>query len=88
MNITRLIEELEEIREMHGDIEVRYASQPNWPFAWTIGGIVVDDGYGCEEDDEEAPEELEEPIAYIGEGRQLDYLNGSVKNLLQNNGIW
>lgn len=88
MNIRELIEELREIEENYGDIEVRWAAQPAWPFAYSIGGVIVDDGQEYEDDGDTEPEELEEPIAYIGEGSQLEYLKGSVKNTLQNNGIW
>lgn len=88
MNITQLIEELDEIRELHGNIEVRWAAQPNWPFAYSIGGIVVDNDEEYEDEEKEESEDGEEPIAYIGEGRQLEYLNGSVKTILENHGIW
>lgn len=76
MTINELISKLEELREQFGgeetggEIEVRLMSQPNWPFEWTIDGVTCNHFF-CEEDVED--EELDEPIAYICEGRQLGY---------------
>ena len=40
MNIAELIEQLEEIKERVGEhAEVRYASQPSWPFENSIYGV-------------------------------------------------
>ena len=41
MNIRNLIDELEYIAEESGDeLEVRFASQPSWPFEYSINQIV------------------------------------------------
>lgn len=41
MTVTELIEELEALREdCGGETEVRFASQPNWPFEYSIGEVV------------------------------------------------
>lgn len=71
------------------DIEVRFASQPSWPFEYSIEGVYVvedptapvDDG----DDDEDGSVELKtsigqddevETVVYLAEGRQLGYLPG------------
>lgn len=41
MNINDLISELTHIAEAHPDAEVRFASQPNWPFEYEISDIAV-----------------------------------------------
>lgn len=73
MRVDELIEELQYIREMHGDIECRLAIQPRWPFEHSISTIAaatldVDNS--------------EETIAYIAEGNQLDYLPGAARDEL------
>lgn len=90
MNITDLIEQLQEIHENYGDIEVRLATQPNWPFADEVAGVAVDDPSeninGFEEEDEEPRDG--EVIAYIGQGSQIEYLSGHAKKSLQNSSVW
>jgi hypothetical protein len=40
MNIAQLIETLEDIKEQVGEnTEVRFASQPNWPFEYSIRDV-------------------------------------------------
>jgi len=41
MNIDELIEELQHMKTMgcDGNTEVRFASQPSWPFEYSIAGI-------------------------------------------------
>ncbi len=42
MNIAELINELEDMRDVVGDdAEVRYASQPSWPFEYSISNIIT-----------------------------------------------
>ena len=77
MTIKDLIEELEQMAEFCGeDTEVRLATQPSWPFEYSIGAVAAvnlndDDEDGVERDGDE-----EEYVVYIGEGRQLAYLPG------------
>jgi len=71
MNIRDLIEELEMIADENDDgqeIEVRFASQPSWPFEYSIDGIVV----ASKLDDEDR--DTGQIIVYLGEGQQLGYL--------------
>ena len=62
------VEELLEILEgMNPEAEVRLAMQPSWPFEYSISDYVEsEDGY----------------TVYLAEGRQLDYLNGEIKEQL------
>ncbi len=42
MNIAELINELEYLKDIAGeDAEVRFASQPNWPFEYSISNIIA-----------------------------------------------
>lgn len=42
MNIVELIQELEYMKDIAGeDAEVRFASQPNWPFEYSISNIIA-----------------------------------------------
>jgi len=73
MRVDKLIEELQYIREMHGDIECRLAIQPRWPFEHSISEIATATLDNSSE---------EEVIAYIAQGDQLDYLPGAARNEL------
>ena len=76
MTIRELIEILEELSGEFGDeVEVRLATQPNYPFEYSISdGKIVElesidgDGFDCEE-----------AILYLYEGQQLGYLPGEAK---------
>lgn len=91
MTISELIENLEELRDEYGDeTEVRFASQPRYPFEYEISEVV---GVSAEAEREvlrlemslegATPEEIEEelsdvedtdPIVYLAEGSQIGYL--------------
>ena len=64
------VSELKEILEYYDDdMEVRFASQPNWPFEYSILDAVmvhVD----------------EEDVIYLEEGQQLGYLSREAKEEL------
>ena len=64
------VSELKEILEHYDDdMEVRFASQPNWPFEYSILDAVmvhVD----------------EEDVIYLEEGQQLGYLSREAKEEL------
>ena len=65
MTVAELIEEL---KFMDQDTEVRFASQPSWPFEYSINSVVeVVDGT---------------PVVYLEEGSQLGYLPSEAKNQL------
>lgn len=82
MTIRELIERLEESAETLGDdTEVRFASQPSWPFEYSISTLVSTADDDPDEDDDE-PGESAEPVVYLAEGRQLGYLPGHVSRLL------
>ena len=66
MTVAELIEEL---KYMEQDAEVRFASQPSWPFEYDITGVVE---VKVDEDD----------VVYLEEGRQLGYLPGEAKDEL------
>ena len=71
MTVEELIQELQ---YMDGDATVRFASQPSWPFEYSIYGVVqttVKDSRDNEED-----------IVYLEEGRQVGYLPSEAKEEL------
>ena len=72
MTVEDLIYELE---NLNPETEVRFASQPSWPFEYSINEIVV-----CNDEGRNGREEKE--VVYLGEGRQLGYLPGSAKDEL------
>ena len=42
MNIRNIIDELEYLADLHGDdTEVRFASQPTWPFEYSITDVIA-----------------------------------------------
>ena len=64
------VSELKEILEYYDDdIEVRFASQPKWPFEYSILDAVM---VNVDEED----------VIYLEEGRQLGYLPGEAKEEL------
>lgn len=60
------------------DTRIRLASQPGWPFEYTIGGIALtpDDA------EHNSTATTDEPGVWIGEGRQVGYLPGTASNAL------
>ena len=71
MTVQELIEEL---KYMDGDATVRFASQPSWPFEYSIYGVVqttVRDN-----------EDNERDMVYLEEGRQVGYLPAEAKEEL------
>ncbi len=70
MTVRELIEELE---GMNPEAEVRFASQPSWPFEYSVAAVV-----GFSEDDEDDRTEAE--TVYLVEGNQIGYLPGEVKD--------
>jgi hypothetical protein len=70
MRVRELIEELE---GMNPEAEVRFASQPSWPFEYNIQGVVE-----CNPEDESDNEPAE--VVYLVEGNQIGYLPGEVKD--------
>lgn len=79
MTINDLIYALEEMAEVYGeDTEVRFASQPSWPFEYSIAQVIAADvNQQDEEDDLMHPSEVEDDAQYVvflAEGNQLGYL--------------
>ena len=64
MTVRQLIEELE---FMNQDAEIRFASQPNWPFEYSIADIV-----SAEIENPRTGEAKE--VVYLAEGHQIGYL--------------
>jgi hypothetical protein len=65
MTVQELIEELSYVNP---DAEIRFASQPSWPFEYSFSGpveVVDEDGF---------------PTVYLVEGSQLGYLPGEAKD--------
>lgn len=60
------------------DTPVRLASQPGWPFEYSIGAVVhtPDDAEG------DGTEPTDDPVVWIGEGQQLGYLPGIAADAL------
>ena len=69
MTAKELIEEMEwAIEQNGGDVEVRIASQPSWPFEYTLDTAVTVEVEDKNTDDKEK-------VVYLAEGSQLGYLN-------------
>ena len=70
MTVGELINEL---KYMDEGATVRFASQPSWPFEYSISGVIqtIVDNRGNEED-----------IVYLEEGRQIGYLPKEAKDEL------
>ena len=70
------------IEDLDDDLEVRFASQPSWPFEYSIyDAYVIDLNVEYDsEDDEYLENEDDEPkdILYLVEGNQIGYLPGIV----------
>ena len=66
MTVEELIEEL---KYMDKDATVRFASQPSWPFEYSIYGVVPTTVDGKD-------------MVYLEEGRQVGYLPTEAKNEL------
>ena len=70
MTVRELIEEL---KYMDEDATVRFASQPSWPFEYSIYGVIQTTvNYNDNERD----------IVYLEEGRQVGYLPAEAKEEL------
>ena len=75
MTAKELIEEMEwAIEQNKGDVEVRFASQPKWPFEYSIDTAVT---IAIKADDGE-----EDKVVYLSEGTQLAYLNEDARREL------
>jgi hypothetical protein len=72
MTVAELIYELE---QMNPEVQVRFASQPNWPFEYSIVDVVQ-----IEIADRRTNEAVE--TVYLKEGRQLGYLPAEAKDEL------
>lgn len=80
MTISDLISELEYLAEVMGDeTEVRIASQPSWPFEYSIAGITSVEPNDVEDGDNG---DVSEPVVYLVEGNQIGYLPSAAKDLI------
>jgi len=71
MTVRELIQEL---KYMDEDAKVRFASQPSWPFEYSIYGVVQTTVKDLEDNKQE--------IVYLEEGRQVGYLPVEAKEEL------
>ena len=71
MTVRELIEEL---RLVDQDAKVRFASQPSWPFEYSINGVVQTAVRDREDN--------EIDMVYLEEGRQVGYLPKEAKDEL------
>ena len=71
MTVRELIEEL---RLADQDAKVRFASQPSWPFEYSIYGVV--------QTTVKDREDNEIDMVYLEEGRQVGYLPSEAKEEL------
>ena len=71
MTVGELIQEL---KYMDEDATVRFASQPNWPFEYSIYGVVQTTVKDIRDN--------EEDIVYLEEGEQVGYLPKEAKDEL------
>jgi SpoU rRNA methylase family enzyme len=75
-----VVQELIELLEsMNPESEVRFASQPSWPFEYSVSDVVEVVEEGEEEEFDDREEDLQ-PVVYLVEGRQIGYLPGNVKD--------
>ena len=80
MTLTQLISAAEQAYEDFGDIEVRVAYQPSYPFELSVNRTeVVDDEEGREFGD---PDLDHSPVFYIAAPEQVGYLPGVVTEIL------
>ena len=70
-DLKRLLEDVDD------DAEVRFASQPSWPFEYSIADVHE---HWPEPDDEDFDEFEDVEVVYLVEGRQIGYLPGDVKD--------
>ena len=70
----RVEELIEYLRDCDQDTEVRFASQPSWPFEYSINSVV--------EVEVENRTGESEKVIFLEEGRQLGYLHRAVKDEL------
>ncbi len=71
MTVGELIQEL---KYMDEDATVRFASQPSWPFEYSINGVVQTTVRDRNDEKED--------IVYLEEGRQVGYLPKEAKDEL------
>ena len=67
LTVRQLIDELE---DCDPEAEVRLATQPSWPFEWSLSSR--EPGPAVQVDLED------QPVVYLVEGEQLGYLPGSI----------
>jgi len=75
------------IEDLDDDTEVRFASQPGWPFEYSISDVqlvTLSEPDDCEnlEEDENAEEPEFEEVVYLVEGNQIGYLPGVVREAI------
>ena len=71
MTVRELIQELE---YMDQDAKVRFASQPSWPFEYSIYGVIQTTVKDIRDN--------EEDVVYLEEGQQIGYLPSEAKEEL------
>jgi len=77
------------LEEFDDEVEVRFASQPAWPFEYSIADVIFVDS-NIPEPNEDGEIDLEKyyeeddtnNIIYLVEGQQLGYLPSAVKEVI------
>lgn len=66
------------LQRYDADTPVRWAAQPSWPMEYTIGQVA------CTPDDADnhGRRPTCDPVVWLGEGHQVDYLPGIASNAL------
>lgn len=81
MNVQDLISELQ---QFDPGSEVRFASQPSWPFEYSISAVITIEPEFNPDDPDFDPDrfDAQESVVYLAEGSQLGYLPREVKDEL------
>lgn len=77
MTVGDLISELQYYDE---NLEVRFASQPSWPFEYSVASVTCVNLSKDEDDEDTRPNDGDEEVVYLVEGDQLGYLPGAVRD--------
>ena len=94
MTVGELLELSQEFEDMDPETEIRIASQPHWPFEYSIMPEVhiaernvkqdEDEGEGEGEGEDDGKETV--TVIYLAEHKQIDYLNDDTREFFNARG--